>query len=210
MIALRVSTKDSHQLLAQLIVQKGPGLSVLFKFVVRFRTDPDIPGVEKLAISNCRLEAGCRPTFMIPASKVAPAYGKGLLGAQQAFMVKGWSRSLAACTILLAAYESEELYAVPCLSLIDHSTCEALPDTVRESLDSMQFRYASVGLFRSFRTIHGTVCVADQASLDQLIAQNRGGVFSYSHLNPKGYRWEARPCADGRTASILCTRCGFL
>lgn len=103
---------------------------------MRFRTDPNLPGVEKLAISACLTEADCRPAFMIPAGKVSQSYGKGILGAQQAFMVKGWARSLACLTILLAAFESEDLNAAPELLTSLGHVREALPEPVRAIFSS--------------------------------------------------------------------------
>ena len=54
--------------------------------------------------------------------KVDPLYGGSTLQLQSAFMVKGWSRSVAGLTVLLAAYELRDdensLLAVPQLHTV--------------------------------------------------------------------------------------------
>lgn len=77
---------------------------------MRFLTNPDVPGTEKLAISSFRTEKGVKPPFPLKAEQVG--YPANSLAPQSAFMVKGWSRSMAAWTILLAAYEDKEFAEV--------------------------------------------------------------------------------------------------
>ena len=74
------------------------------KFCPRLKTDAAIPGVERLSISSMRPDAGCKPPFTIPPTQVGD-YDDGVLWPQHAFMVKGWSRSLAAVSVMLCAYE---------------------------------------------------------------------------------------------------------
>ena len=55
-----------------------------------------------------RPDVGMAPPHQIVAEELSSEYG-GLINPLQAFMVKGWSRSLAAMTCMVASYESQEL-----------------------------------------------------------------------------------------------------
>lgn len=108
---------------ANLSSRRGPQpRPVLCVCAPRFLTCPDQPGVEKLAVSATRPDHGCRSPHCIAADKVDPLYGGSTLQLQSAFMVKGWSRSVAGLTVLLAAYELRDdensLLAVPQLHTV--------------------------------------------------------------------------------------------
>ena len=109
-------SQDSHAALCQIMVAKGWGPQINEcnrisnqcvahpKNCPRLKTDASIPGVERLSISSMRPDAGCNPPFSIPPTQVGD-YDDGVLWPLHAFMVKGWSRSLAAVTVMLCAYE---------------------------------------------------------------------------------------------------------
>lgn len=78
--------------------------------ILRFQTDANLGGVEKLSISEMRPDFGCRPPFDMSTVEIAPECA-GLLAPLGAFMVKGWTRCVCAVTCMLAAYESEEFRA---------------------------------------------------------------------------------------------------
>ena len=52
-------------------------------------------------------QRACRPDFTISAAEVS-ADLSGMLGPHEAFMIKGWSRGMAALTVLLCAYNVPE------------------------------------------------------------------------------------------------------
>ena len=109
-------SQDSHAALCQIMVAKGCGPQINEcnrisnqcvahpKNCPRLKTNASIPGVERLSISSMRPDAGCKPPFSIPPTQVGD-YDDGVLWPLHAFMVKGWSRSLAAVTVMLCAYE---------------------------------------------------------------------------------------------------------
>ena len=79
----------------------------------RCLTDPNEVGGEKVAITYVHPSIAA-PTFHITASDVAVEVD-GMLSPSDVFIVKGWSRGVAALTLCLAAYECHELNeASPC------------------------------------------------------------------------------------------------
>ncbi|CAE7264845.1 unnamed protein product [Symbiodinium natans] len=74
---------------------------------LRFNTDPTVPGTEMLAIAAALPHAGCKPPWPVAASEIQEDL-RGLVAAQNIMMVKGWSRSVAAVTILRCAYECRQ------------------------------------------------------------------------------------------------------
>ena len=77
--------------------------------VLRFLTDADTPGVEKLAV--CSLEKVRRMRTSERLWNIDSTWieaEKGLAPPMAVFNVKGWSRSLAAVAIMMCAYEKED------------------------------------------------------------------------------------------------------
>ena len=74
-----------------------------------YNTDPDIPGVEKLVVASQRPELKLAPRFRFDCSDLDKSY-EALLPVHGCFLVKGWSRTLAAYTILLAGYRNPSLW----------------------------------------------------------------------------------------------------
>ena len=70
----------------------------------RFCTSADQAGTERLAISHLRRDYGLHPTHMLTASEVTET-ASGLVGPQGIFCVKGYTRSLAAFTVMVACRE---------------------------------------------------------------------------------------------------------
>ena len=86
--------------------------SVKWCQVVRFCSDPNQPGTEKLAI--------CRPFQNKPGDQRLWSLESADVGGQPdwappmcVFNIKGWTRSLAATVILRSAYENPEVLKVP-------------------------------------------------------------------------------------------------
>lgn len=73
----------------------------------RFLTDPNTPGVEKLAISALRPDAGLRPQHDVTCQDLG--IDQSILQPQAIVMVKGWARSVAAVTVMLCLFECEEM-----------------------------------------------------------------------------------------------------
>ncbi|CAE7233926.1 unnamed protein product, partial [Symbiodinium pilosum] len=119
------ANNDSHLMLCELIVANG------------FVTDANIAGTEKLAVTAPRPDIGLSPDFVLDAADIDAACD-GLLHPQQLVYVKGWSRAIAALTVMLCRYENPEF-------------AEAWGDSHRDS----------------FATIHATVNVVglDDAAL---------------------------------------------
>lgn len=78
----------------------------------RFQTNADIPGVERLSIAAVSQEL-----LTAPLDKIALAdfclEEDGALEPNCVFLVKGWSRSVAAITCMLHAYENQEAFQAP-------------------------------------------------------------------------------------------------
>ena len=82
----------------------------------RFKSDPNIPGTEKLVVARLNDAIGPRPCS-IPTAEVAPAT-PDLLGPMSVFLVKGWSRSVCAVGVLLHAYEDPQVLEARSLTSI--------------------------------------------------------------------------------------------
>ena len=110
--------QDVHQSLCRLILANGSESQLrcdsekkqsLTDVISRLQTDSSLPGVERLVISALRKEQGLKPKFEFTPEDVSQE-AVGLLDPHGCFIVKGWSRALAATTILLAAYEDEAFF----------------------------------------------------------------------------------------------------
>ena len=89
----------------------------------RFLTDPDHGGTEKLTVSLPRPEFGLVSPWQVEAADVSVDCG-AMAGPHCIMFVKGWSRSLAALTICLCAYEQPEfLQALDALRLCSVKYC---------------------------------------------------------------------------------------
>ncbi|CAK9099997.1 FO synthase subunit 1 [Durusdinium trenchii] len=76
----------------------------------QFCTDPNKPGTEKIAVSAVKPEMLSTPPIPLDASAIHTCHG--LLSPMSTFMVKGWSRCVAAVSLLLYSYESPEVLKV--------------------------------------------------------------------------------------------------
>ena len=82
--------------------------------LARFVTDANVAGTEKLAVTAPRADIGLNPDFVLDAADIDAACD-GLLHPQQLVYVKGWSRAIAALTVMLCRYENPEFAeARPC------------------------------------------------------------------------------------------------
>ncbi|CAK9008796.1 unnamed protein product [Durusdinium trenchii] len=97
-IALKLQTEDALSMLCQLILHNT------------FCTDPNKPGTEKIAVSAVKPEMLSTPPIPLDASAIHTCHG--LLSPMSTFMVKGWSRCVAAVSLLLYSYESPEVLKV--------------------------------------------------------------------------------------------------
>lgn len=73
-----------------------------------FATDAKEPGVERLVITKTRPDAGLSPEYELQASEI-DAELRSFLNPHQLLSVKGWTRSFCFTTVLLLAYEHNEL-----------------------------------------------------------------------------------------------------
>lgn len=73
----------------------------------RFLTNPDTPGTEKLVISACRPDANICPPHTICNADICYKDKKGL-APMNLMYVKGWSRSVAALTVLVCMWQCPE------------------------------------------------------------------------------------------------------
>ena len=64
--------------------------------------------MERLVITKTRPDAGLSPDFELQASEIEAAL-KSFLNPHQLLFVKGWTRSFCFTTVLLLAYEHNEL-----------------------------------------------------------------------------------------------------
>ncbi|CAE7373847.1 unnamed protein product, partial [Symbiodinium sp. CCMP2592] len=74
-------------------------------------TNADLPGVERLTISEPLREYGLTPSVWVEASEVL-LEASDLASAGATFMIKGWSRSMAATVVMLAAFENQDFAQV--------------------------------------------------------------------------------------------------
>lgn len=101
-------TQDQVKMLCELVLCHG------------FQTDANLGGVEKLSVSCMRPEIGCKPRHEFQASEVN-AESASLLPPLHAFMIKGYTRSLAAVTLMVAAWEDADFCKVWAASFLCHA-----------------------------------------------------------------------------------------
>ena len=84
-------------------------LQTLRILLLRFQTDPNIPGTEKLAISAIRkdLVTHPQPSFR-PSDLSGDDATSSMLEPMSVFLVKGWTRSLCAIVCLAHCYENPD------------------------------------------------------------------------------------------------------
>ena len=97
-------------------------LSCAFWALPRFLTDPDTPGVEKLVISACRPEANICPPHNITNADICCNDKRGL-EPMNLMYVKGWSRSLAALTVLVCMWDCPEFKQAGFSELVSKVDC---------------------------------------------------------------------------------------
>ena len=72
---------------------------------ITFLSDSNLVGVEKVAVSALRVDAGCHPKHMATMEDVFPGQRLGLIPPCGLFMVKGWARAVAAFTVMSCYFE---------------------------------------------------------------------------------------------------------
>ena len=75
----------------------------------RFLTDADIPGTEKLAVSAIRPEMMTSAPVVLRTADITTSKNPSL-APMSVFLVKGWSRCVAAVTCLLFAFEERDVF----------------------------------------------------------------------------------------------------
>lgn len=76
---------------------------------LRCTTDTDKhAGVERLAVSSLRPDLGLMPPVCLDITDVSKDVDKGMLPPHSVFLVKGWTRSVCANTILACCWEMSE------------------------------------------------------------------------------------------------------
>ena len=75
--------------------------------LLRLTTDANLGGVEKISVSAARPQLGLSPDYDIEAAEIDPAY-TDLLDPHHMCYVKGWSRAIAALSVMLCAMENSE------------------------------------------------------------------------------------------------------
>ena len=89
--------QDVQRLLSQLIMLNG------------LQSNPDVPGTEKLVITEVGEKWLTERRLWISSSELDLEIKEKLLPPQSIFMVKGWNRSMCALLVLLAASEMPPL-----------------------------------------------------------------------------------------------------
>ena len=127
------NTEDVLQMICQLILSstsRAQGLSCIdeahcgadesqsfvltraFPERLRFATDPNLAGTEKLAVAAIEpsfLALGrARPALQATDIVGDEGVGKDMLGPMSVFNVKGWTRSVCAITVLLHGFEDQD------------------------------------------------------------------------------------------------------
>lgn len=69
------------------------------------RSDPNLPGTEKLAVAAIQPELVASGVSRLTVSDIVGGEGPPLMDPMSVFLVKGWSRSLCAIGCLLHAFE---------------------------------------------------------------------------------------------------------
>ena len=73
-------------------------------------TDPNMGGVEKLSVAGMHPDLAATSTHNISSEQVAVEH-KNLVNPFSVFMVKGWSRSFSALSVLACCWESADFMA---------------------------------------------------------------------------------------------------
>ena len=94
-----IAPEDTALHLSQLVLVNG------------FASNPDIPGTEKLCVTQARSKWLETPLPAFASAEVGASAGLAQPGT--AFLVKGWGRSVVALGVLLAAYQRPELLEAP-------------------------------------------------------------------------------------------------
>ncbi|CAE7894971.1 unnamed protein product, partial [Symbiodinium microadriaticum] len=121
---------------------------------LRLLTDAGIPGVERLAASCIRPEFGLAPRFLLSTSAIRSDLSH-MLAPMNVLFVKGWTRSLAAFTVLLAAYETSD----------SSSSDSAAPSLMEEWPAELQ---------KTFCTAWANVTCTPGTDPATIVIQNRG------------------------------------
>ena len=83
--------------------------SVFLTGGLRFLTDPNLGGTEKLLV-GLPAEGMMTTRPSLSAADVSPCLQHNLINPCGLMIVKGWTRCFAAMTVMLACYENLELY----------------------------------------------------------------------------------------------------
>ena len=108
------NTKDVLQMVCQLILSSTllAPVCLVLPDCLRFSTDPNNPGTEKLAVAAIEpsflVSAPARPTLQATDIVADEGVGKDLLNPMSVFHVKGWTRSVCAITVLLHAFKDQD------------------------------------------------------------------------------------------------------
>ena len=91
-------------------------LVIQISYCYRFKTSPDIPGTEKLAVSLIRPELEHHRTQLILSDVILDEKQGDYLPPMSVFMVKGFSRCVAAIAVLVHGWQDE--YAFQAIRLL--------------------------------------------------------------------------------------------
>lgn len=87
----------------------------MFVIFSRFKTNSDIAGTEKLAVSKIHPSFTAAAPPNLKTADVAPKTPR-LMKPMSVFLVKGWSRCVAATACMLHAYEDSDSFEAGCFS----------------------------------------------------------------------------------------------
>ncbi len=87
--------------------------------MLRFNTDSNLGGVEKLCISGA--VAGMNKSKPAITCLDVGAQDAALIGPMSLIYVKGWTRSVAALAVMLAAFENDDM--LQAREIIIHNIC---------------------------------------------------------------------------------------
>ena len=93
--------------------------------VLRFCTDPNIPGTEKIAVSEIKRDLLSTPHMAFQTSDICHKDPANFLQPMNIFLVKGWSRCVCMTTCLMHVYAEPEMLKAgqfPLLSFIGSSS----------------------------------------------------------------------------------------
>ena len=135
----------------------------------RFLSDADVGGTEKLCITAMRPDCGMKPAFTIHSSEIGPEL-ETLLDPMGAFLVKGWSRSFCALSIMACAWENEDFRNVGILGFLSGSAPGMAGKAAKDFL-----LVKSVLSRRTLSTVHCTInVIAGKDDVAEVVLQNRG------------------------------------